>query len=108
MKELNKKIIAIVQSAKCADFDQRSALGTARTWVEKQKEPAYNPTRPECRLRDALAREIVETLQASEATDEQMIAALAEAREVINAPFRVNSFVGTANLKPKEQKKAEQ
>lgn len=107
MSELDKKITAIVQGSSCSDRDQRSALGMARTWVEKQKEPFYNPTRAECRLRDNLTRELITALLESGCNGEEMAAALAAARKTINAPFKVDSFVGTAGLKPKEQKKAE-
>ena len=101
---LKQTILEIVKAFKGTDSDRRSSLGMARTWVEKQKEPAYNPLRSECRLRDVLTRDLVTALHESECEDDEMIAALANAREVVNAPFQVASFVGTARLKPKDQK----
>lgn len=101
---LNEQILSIIQAFNGSDYDQRSALGMARTWIDGN-EPIFS-THEAYKSRDKLAQEIIAALEASEADDEERIAALANAREVVNAPFRVDSFVGTAKGKPKEQKTA--
>ena len=100
---LNEQIIECVTAAKLDDYAQRSAIGIARTWVEKQKnfEPSVHK---EFRGRDELATSLVEIL--ADAKPEEALAALAEARRVVNAPYQQQSLVmGTAKQKPKDGKK---
>ena len=101
----------VINFPKVTDHDQRSAIGMARTWVEKGKLDVWDPIRHKDQIqnvqRDALATAIVDVFRESEADEDEMIAALAAARAAVNAPFQVNRAIGTASLKPKDQKKAE-
>ena len=98
---LNEQIIECVTAAKLDDYAQRSAIGIARTWVEKQKnfEPSVHK---EFRGRDELATSLVEIL--ADAKPEEALAALAEARRVVNAPYQQQVSMGSAKMKPKDEK----
>lgn len=100
---VNEQILALIQAFSGSDYDQRSALGMARTWIDGN-EPIFS-THEAYKSRDKLAQDLIAALEASGAEREEMTAALANARSVVNEPFRVDSFVGTAKGKPKEMKK---
>lgn len=103
---LNEQILSIIQNYQGSDYDQRSALGMARTWVDG-REPEFS-SEAAYKSRDGLARELIAALDAAGAEQEEMLAVLANAREVVNKPFQVDTFVGTAKAKPKELKAAKQ
>lgn len=101
---LNEQILSIMQAFQGSDYDQRSALGMARTWIDG-RDPEFSPEAA-YKSRDELTREIIAALEASGAETEEMVGALAEVRKVVNEPFRVGGFVGTAKAKPREVKAA--
>jgi len=114
MSELDAAILAKIQESavKINDYDQRSALGMARTWIDKAKLDTWNPERHKDMIevpnRDQLAKDLVAILETSDDVDE-MVGALAGARAWVNAPFIDSSMLGqrSALLKPKEKKKGE-
>ena len=95
-------VLAILRTSNLGDTDQRSALGMARTWLEKH-EPFVPTTHPSYQKRDTLAQALIDRI--SEMDHEEAVAELAHARAVINEPYRRADFVGTAKEKKvKEQK----
>lgn len=94
--ELTTTILSRLEASGLVDYDQRSALGLAYNWTKEHK--LFVPTAHEAYMkRDALANEIIQLLQDS--PDDDHREALAEARQVINEPFKRNDFVGTAKYK---------
>ena len=95
--ELTKQVVAAVQAtaATVNDSDQRSALGMARTWVEK-REPIKRQTYfvDFFRRRDDLAEELVRIM--AEADKGECLDALDEARNWVNAPFRNPAMLARA------------
>jgi hypothetical protein len=89
-------ILSLLQSSNLVDYDQRSALGIARTWLEKH-EPLVPTTHPSYQKRDALAQQLIDRV--AELDPEAAVAELAHARSVINEPFKRDGFVGTAKEK---------
>lgn len=102
--ELSEQISSHLQDSKLSDSDQRSALGMARTWVDK-REPFVPTVAREFHRRDELAQGLIDLLV--EAEPEEAIAALASAREVINAPYKRADFVGTAKVKEPKRGRVE-
>jgi hypothetical protein len=89
-------ILSLLQASNLVDYDQRSALGIARTWLEKHE--AFVPTtHPSYQKRDALAQQLIDRV--AELDPEAAVAELAHARSVINEPFKRAGFVGTAKEK---------
>lgn len=75
----------LASSAHVNDYDQRSALGMARSWLDNQEPIRWNPDQVHYPLRDALAEELVKLIE--EAEPEDAIVALSLAREKVNEPF---------------------
>lgn len=102
--ELTTTILSRLEASGLVDYDQRSALGLAYNWTKEHK--LFVPTVHEAYLkRDALAIGIIEDLQRFPDGDHR--AALAEARQVLNEPFKRNDFVGRAKYKEFKRGKAE-
>lgn len=82
----------VINFPKVTDYDQRSAIGMARTWVEKRKLDVWDPIRHKDQIqnvqRDALATALVDIFRQAEAEEDEMIAALASARAEVNRPFQ--------------------
>lgn len=106
MSDLGSQVLERVQASGLSDQDQRSALGIARTWVEKQK-PVPRSVIPGYEKRDDLATELVAILEGSAAEPKQCIKALGEARKVINRPYQDPTMQGHKTklelLKPKDR-----
>ncbi len=103
---LSEQIIQQVQASGINDYDQRSAIGMARTWVDKREPIVWNPNQVEYPKRDQLAKDLVAIFEGNPATDEEYIEALKAAREVVNAPYQVETHGGAWLSKPGEKKKA--
>ena len=104
---LNEQIIECVMEYSGGDYAQRSALGMARTWVDKGKfERPEKHGEGSWRTRDDLVERLITIFEASGAESEACVAALNAAREKVNAPYQQQSLVmGTAKQKPKDEKK---
>ena len=106
MSELREKIITCVVDSGLNDYDQRSALGMARSWVDGHElQLAVNSLdlKPK---RDQLAQDLVAIMEEYLAENEEYIEALRAARAVVNKPFQVAISGGARLGKPKEQKKS--
>jgi hypothetical protein len=98
------RVMALIgaSAATMADFDQRSAIGMARSWVEDGKAIKRNDFQHEMKgrytRRDDLAEALVEAMKGGEPAE--CIAALSVAREFINKPFEDPNMLGyrTARL----------
>lgn len=94
------------------DYDQRSAMGMARSWLDNQKPIAWKPDQIEYPKRDHLAKDLVVMLEGHDREDQ--ITALLEARKMVNEPFSDPSMAGYRAardkrgqlLTPGEKKKA--
>lgn len=104
---LSDSIITLLTNSGINDYDQRSALGMARSWVDNQKPVTWNPEQVENRKRDQLAKDIVALLEDNPAEDEEYVAALSDARAHVNAPFQVATHSGRRLGKPGEKKSKE-
>lgn len=107
---LNEQILEAIQGCTAGDYCQRSALGMARTWVDKRK-PVDRPVKygdGDWQVRDDLAEELVGIMEANPADRLDYIQALGEARAWVNAPFvdptMQGQKTGKAILKPKDSK----
>lgn len=67
------------------DYDHRSAIGMARSWVDNQKPITWNADQIEYRNRDDLAKALVKLLEGHDY--EAQIDALYEVRKRVNAPY---------------------
>lgn len=112
-QELNEKILRVVQTVGRNDYLQRSAIGIARSWVDKRK-PVERPVKygdGDWEARDDLAVELVGIMVGEPATREEYIGALAEARAWVNEPVLDPTMLGQQNrkptLKPGDKKKGE-
>lgn len=87
-KEFTEKVCTVVLSANLNDWDQRSAIGVATTWLNTGR---FNGAVADVGLiyqgRDALAREIIAVLEQND-NDKERRHALREARARLNAPFQ--------------------
>lgn len=106
--DLSQKVTETVMSfPKVDDYAQRSALGMARTWIEKGKLDTWDPIRHKDQVqhvnRDALATAIVAVLEESEAEKDEMVAALAAARTEVNRPYQLRSSANKPLPKPKDK-----
>jgi hypothetical protein len=105
MSELSDQVLERVQTSGLSDQDKRSAIGMARTWVEKRK-PIKRSEISGYEKRDDLAVAIISIMEASAAESKQCIAALKHARAVINRPFRDSTMLGVKAglelVKPKD------
>ena len=109
--ELFEQMMGAIGESGTNDYQQRSALGIARTWVEKRKpheRVVYKELANETK-RDNLAEKLIALMDANPQTKAEYIDALAEVREEINKPFfdpRSNGAkTGKAILKPAAKKK---
>lgn len=82
-KELNAKVLALVQASGCNEYDQRSALGVAQSCLENKKPVVRDGTY--MHLRDDLADALVAAMQDYDPADCK--SALQSARAWVNAPF---------------------
>lgn len=106
MSGLGTRILEQLRTSGLGDVDQRSALGMARTWVEKQK-PISRSQISGYEKRDDLAEALVAVLGASGAAPEAMRESLNEARKAINTPHRQAAATAAGGkhitlVKPKE------
>ena len=97
----------VMNFPKVDDYAQRSALGMARTWIEKGKLDTWDPIRHKDQVqhvnRDALATAIVAVLEESEAEKDEMVAALAAARAEVNRPYQLRASASKPLPKPKDK-----
>lgn len=91
--ELNHSVYDLLQASGLADHVQRSAIGMARTWVEKGKPIERQAMFSGYEKRDDLAEALVRLLEGSEKQIERK-RALAYAREKINRPYRDKTMMG--------------
>lgn len=105
MSDLKQRIMGALSGSGLGDVDQRSAIGMARTWVEK-REPVKRSVIGGYEKRDDLAISLVAIMEEAAAPREEYLAVLAEARRALNEPFRDAAVVGSRShvelLKPKE------
>lgn len=99
-----------VSSVKVNDYDQRSAIGMARTWVDRREPIKWKVEQVEYPNRDQLAKDLVALMEGVDDRDE-MIDALQGVRAHVNAPFADPSMLGWRAgrrdlLKPGEKKKS--
>ena len=101
METLESRVVECVKATtkNMTDYDQRSALGIARSWIDKRKpieraDPFYKMGR-----RDDLAEALVEILKDCEA--EEGVAALGVARDMVNAPFLDERMLGFRAMREK-------
>ncbi len=91
------------------DYDQRSAIGMARSWVDNREPIRWKVEQIEYPNRDQLAKDLVSLMEASPATDEEYVEALKAVRKHVNAPYLRESVHTGADLrKPGEKKKAKE
>lgn len=105
MSKLSDQIITLLTASEINDYDQRSALGMARSWVDNQKPITWNPEQVQNAKRDQLAKDIVALLEENPADEAEHVEALLKAREHVNAPFQVETHSGQRLGKPGEKKK---
>jgi hypothetical protein len=111
LMELFEQVMACIDGSGTNDYQQRSALGIARTWVDKRKphERVVHKENANETKRDDLAEKLIELFEAVPAGKDEYIDALTAAREVINLPYfdpRSNGAkTGKAILKPRDKKK---
>ena len=105
--ELNKRILEAVLESGLNDYDQRSALGMARTWVDQQK-PVKRSEMKGYEKRDDLAELLVGIMEEEEADPDECVAALAAARAKVNEPYLDPTMLGVGRRlsKPGEKRKA--
>lgn len=90
---LNEQVLAVVVESGLGDYEQRSAIGMARSWLDQgEMKLAGEGLETLYRGRDVLAGRLVDVIR--EAGREEAIAALREARAVVNEPFLDVSMVG--------------
>jgi hypothetical protein len=82
-KELNASVLACIQTSGANEYDQRSALGMARTWLENGKPVARDVGFTH--KRDDLAEALIEEIRDHDKVES--VAALQAARTFINAPY---------------------
>jgi|ERR1041384_825671 hypothetical protein len=105
MSKLNDLIISLVTESGLNDYDQRSAIGMARNWVDKREPIKSNPEQVQFPKRDKLARDLVAAMEENPAEESEYVAALNEARKIVNAPHNIGEVHSSRNLgKPKERK----
>lgn len=83
-KALTQAVIERINGEPMVDWDQRSAIGIARTWVGDRK-PLEKSIIPGYEKRDQLAADLVGLMVDARPAD--CVSALVAAREVVNAPF---------------------
>ena len=98
----NNGVLAILEASGLGDIDQRSALGMARTWLEKHEAFVPSP-HTGFQKRDTLAQALIDHV--SEMDHDEAVAELAGARKVINEPHARAEFVGTAKAKKVKEAK---
>lgn len=91
--ELNHSVYELVRASGLGDHDQRSAIGIARTWVEKGKPVERQTMFSGYEKRDDLAEALVRALGGTDKQSER-IRALAYARKEINKPYRDKTMAG--------------
>lgn len=103
MSELTSRIQECVRASGLGDVDQRSAIGIARTWVEKRK-PLKRSEIDGFEKRDDLAAALVGIMEEIPSDPKDYTKALAKVRAEINEPFRDSTMLGAkARLeKPKD------
>lgn len=113
MTTLNEQILARVGEIPMAAWDQRSAIGMARGWIEKREPIARAELHGKLfERRDNLAEDVVKMLAGSGLAQDEMIATLRGVRDEMDASFvdeRMLGFqAGRAKLsKPGDKKKTE-
>jgi len=88
---INERILAQIQEFKGNDYDQRSALGMTRSWLDNGYLDTWSPERhkdmTENKGRDQLAKDLVAICEELKAKRPDVLVALREARAWVNAPF---------------------
>lgn len=109
---LTEQMIECVEAASVNvnDYDQRSAIGMARTWVDRREPIKWKVEQIHVPNRDKLAEDLVALMEGVDDRDE-MIEALQGVRAHVNAPFVDPSMLGwrasrREMLKPRDVKKA--
>ena len=93
MSELNETVLAAVTGSGINDYDQRSAIGMARMWLDNPKslKLAANPADLYAG-RDQLAADLVLLMDGRERVE--CVEALSAARAEVNAPFLDPAMLG--------------
>ncbi len=102
--KLSDQIISCVNESGLNDYDQRSAIGMARSWLENGKPITWNPEQVRNEKRDQLAKDLVALMDGQDKAE--CIEALSDARRVVNAPFQIETSGGSALQKPGAARKA--
>lgn len=90
------------------DYDQRSAIGMARSWVDNREPIRWKVEQVEYPKRDQLAKDLVSLMEETPAEPEEYVEALRAVRKVVNAPYQRDSVhTGRDLQKPRDKKKAE-
>ena len=94
MNQLTNQLLSCVQATDKTVpwFDQRSAMGLARTWVEKKdfKRSEYHPVA--MKRRDDLAESLIAILNG--VVVDEAIAAIRECRAIMDEPFEDEKMLG--------------
>lgn len=106
MSELAEMMVTHIEALGINDYDQRSALGMARTWVDKRDPIRWNPEQVHYEKRDELAQTLVGLMEANPGTNEEYVEALQAARSHVNKPYQIERTVRKEIQKPGEKKKA--
>lgn len=104
---LSEQMIECVETASLHvnDFDARSAIGMARTWVDRREPIRWNINQVHYENRDSLAAALVALMEESEDDRDAQIQALQKVREHVNAPYFNDWRKGKELLKPGDRKK---
>jgi hypothetical protein len=103
---LAEQMIAQIEASGINDYDQRSALGMARSWVDKREPIRWNPEQVHYEKRDDLAQGLVGLMEANPGTNEEYVEALLEVRKKVNGPYQRTRVERGTIQKPGEKKKA--
>jgi hypothetical protein len=90
MSEFSEQIVAEIELAGINNYDQRSALGLMRTWVDKRQPHQrvdYGSVGARPTKRDDLVDKLIVLFEEAALTADEYVEALAEARAWVNAPF---------------------
>ena len=103
MNQLTNQLLSCVQATDKTIpwYDQRSAMGLARTWIGKRdfKRSEYHPVT--MKRRDDLAEEVIALLAADGRGNDELISTMIEARAIMDAPFQDEKMLGYRAAKAK-------
>ncbi len=112
MSQFSEQIVAEIELAGINNYDQRSALGLMRTWVDKRQAHqrvdfgslGARPTK-----RDDLVDKLIVLFEEAALTPDEYVEALTKARQHLNRAYFDPTMNGAkerkSSLKPKDMKK---